>query len=154
MAEKIVAFRKTKEPYGWLGNMSAHPVVHNGLVWKTTEALFQALRFSDPIIREEIRKQTSPMGAKMFAKARLNLMTVKPQSAEDLDNMRLVIRLKIEQHLQLRSDLLATGDAIIIENCTSRQHGSGLFWGAALIECEWKGENVLGKLWMELRNSL
>jgi hypothetical protein len=31
-------------PYGWLGNMSQYPDF-GGVIWKTTEALFQGLRF-------------------------------------------------------------------------------------------------------------
>ncbi len=44
-----------------------------------------------------------------------------------------------------------TGDKIIYEDCTHRQHGSGLFWGAGLNDGIWVGENWLGKLWMEAR---
>jgi predicted NAD-dependent protein-ADP-ribosyltransferase YbiA (DUF1768 family) len=55
-------------PYGWLGNMYASPVRYNGEIWKTSEALFQALRFEDLEIRALIRNEKSPMGAKMKAK--------------------------------------------------------------------------------------
>jgi predicted NAD-dependent protein-ADP-ribosyltransferase YbiA (DUF1768 family) len=48
--------------------MAPYPIEHNGQVWPTSEALFQALRFDDPTIREEIRTQKSPMSAKMIAK--------------------------------------------------------------------------------------
>jgi predicted NAD-dependent protein-ADP-ribosyltransferase YbiA (DUF1768 family) len=78
-------------------------------------------------------------------------MVVEPMSALDLDNMRLCLKLKIEQHPELREKLIQTGEAPIMEDCTRRQRGSGLFWGAALIEGEWKGQNWLGRLWMELR---
>ncbi|MEB3059530.1 NADAR family protein, partial [Parvimonas sp. D9] len=63
--------------------------------------------------------------------------------------------LKVDQHPNLGDLLLATGDEIIIEDCTSRQHGSGLFWGAGKQpDGSWNGDNVLGKLWMTLRNEL
>lgn len=42
----------------------------------------------------------------------------------------------------------------IVEDCTKRQRGSGLFWGAALIDGKWQSQNWLGQLWMELREEL
>ncbi len=78
-------------------------------------------------------------------------MVIEPMTDEDLENMMLCLRLKIEQHPKLREMLIESGDAYIVEDCTNRQRGSGLFWGAALIEGHWVGENWLGELWMELR---
>lgn len=151
----VISFTKVRLPYGWLGNMSPHPVNYKGDMYRTTEALFQSLRFSDEKIREAIRAERSPMSAKMVAKGNIGLATVTPQSPEDLDNMRLVLRLKIEQHLDLRRMLLETGDARIIEDSTARQGGSGLFWGAAKQADEsWVGQNWLGVLWEELRSEL
>ena len=66
-----IAFTKVALPYGWLGNMSPHPVFYDGKWWPTTEHLFQALRFDpkkDMRIIEEIRAKSSPMGAKMHSK--------------------------------------------------------------------------------------
>ena len=74
--------------------------------------------------------------------------------AADLDNMRLVLALKLQAHPTLRRQLLATESARIVEDCSNRAKGSGLFWGAALREGWWVGENWLGRLWEELRDSL
>jgi predicted NAD-dependent protein-ADP-ribosyltransferase YbiA (DUF1768 family) len=63
-----ISFTKTDLPYGWLGNMFAAPITYNGQIWRTSEALFQALRFEDETIREVIRNDKSPMGAKMLSK--------------------------------------------------------------------------------------
>jgi ribA/ribD-fused uncharacterized protein len=151
---EVIAFRKVREPYGWLGNMSPYPIMYTGETWLTSEALFQALRFDDTSIRREIREQKSPMAAKMVSKKYTDHFIVTPRSIIDLNNMRLVLSLKIEQHPELRKMLIATENAQIIEDCTARQNDSGLFWGAALIGGEWIGKNTLGELWMELRNSL
>jgi len=150
----MILIRKVKEDFGWLGNMSPYPVKHNGKTYRTTEALFQALRFDDEEIIELIREQKSPMSAKMKAKKNRDRMVVVPMSDADLENMRLVLRLKLLQHPKLRDDLFATGDQEIVEDCTKRPRGSGLFWGAALQDEKWVGENWLGWLWMELRDEL
>lgn len=150
-----VAFTKVKLPNGWLGNMAAFPLTYEGVEWRTPEALFQALRFSDTRIREEIRLERSPMGAKMVAKRHASEMTVVPTSGADLDLMEKVLRLKLEQHPQLIQDLLATGDEVIIEDVSGRPSGGRhVFWGMSQATGEWVGENALGKIWMKLREEL
>lgn len=157
---QMVVINKVREEWGALGNMSPHTI--NGevdgevVVWPRSEHLFQALRMSCPLLREEIRGVKNPMGAKMLSKKLRNenpeKVAVKPLGERDLKNMRLVLRLKLEQHEDVRELLKLTGEREIVEDATRRQHGSGLFWGAALQEDgSWKGKNWLGKLWMELR---
>lgn len=151
-----IAFTKVSLPYGWLGNMAPFAVTYEGVEWRTTEALFQALRFdaNDPV-RELIRAEKSPMAAKMLAKKHAARRVVVPLTREDVDIMAMVLRLKVEQHPSLKQDLLATGDAILVEDVTKRPGGTGLFWGAALrSDGTWEGGNALGQLWMELRESL
>jgi ribA/ribD-fused uncharacterized protein len=151
--EKIITFTKVKLPYGWLGNMSPFPIEYEGKVWRTTEALFQALRFEDETIRELIREQKSPMAAKMMAKKHRDSMKVEPLSDEDYGNMALCLILKLKHHPELIDALLETGDSILVEDVTSRgSRGSNLYWGAMLDENgNWIGENKLGRSWMYLR---
>lgn len=151
---ECVSFTKVSLPNGWLGNMSPHPIEYEGKTWRTTEALFQSLRFNDQDIIEGIRLEKSPMGAKFKAKANKSNMKVMPQSKEDICNMMMCLRLKIDQHPDLKRMLLDTGDSHIIEDCSSRKRGSGLFWGAALVEGEWIGENRLGKMWESIREEI
>lgn len=151
-----ITFTKVALAFGWLGNMAPYPLFFETKEWRTSEALFQARRFApDDPIREVIRAEKSPMGAKMAAKGSSSRMVIVPQSQADLDLMAEILRLKIVTHKRLIGDLLGTGDAEIIEDVTSRQRGSGMFWGAALqADGSWKGENHLGKLWMAVRASL
>lgn len=151
----MISFTKVKLPFGWLGNMSPFPVLFGGVSWPTTEHLFQALRFSpEAKIREEIRSTKSPMAAKLLAKKHVSEMVVAPRSQEDLDLMRLCLRLKIEQHPDLKRQLLETKDEQIVEDASKRPNVSGLFWGLCKREDAWLGENALGVLWMELRSTL
>ncbi len=139
---------------GWMSNMARFPILHAGKVWLTAEALFQALRFDDSSIKEAIREAKSPMTAKWRAKAHKEQMVVSERSERDVKNMRLVLRLKVAQHPELAQQLLDTGDEVIVEDATSHPGGSAKFWGAVLKDGVWVGENVLGKLWMELREEL
>lgn len=126
-----IAFTKVTLPFGWLGNMSPHPVQWDDKVWRTTEALFQARRLAvgDPG-REEIRAQNSPMGAKMVSKRTADRRVIVPMSKEDVELMESVLRLKLEQYPLLRDELEATGERLIIEDCTSRPS-----WDGPLLGC-------------------
>jgi ribA/ribD-fused uncharacterized protein len=153
--DSVAVIHKVKEEFGWMSNMSNHGIVYAGEQYRSAEALFQSLRFDEPEIQAEIRAQHNPMSAKITARSYDEWMTTTRCSDVDLDHMRMVLRLKLEQHPELLEKLLATGAAKIVEDCTNRQHGSGLFWGAARqIDDTWQGENWLGRLWMELRAEL
>ncbi len=150
--EDVISFTKTVLPYGWLGNMSPYPIHFDDKIWRTSEALFQSLRFNDEDIKEAIRAEKSPMGAKFVMKANAEHMIIEPRSAKDLRNMRMCINLKLIQHSSLIPLLLATGKSTIIEDVTRRGPSeSNLFWGAMLVDDKWVGENNLGKVWMEIR---
>lgn len=151
-----IAFTKVKLPYGWLGNMAPFPVTYENKTYLTTEALFQALRFTkNPDIQELIRAEKSPMSAKMIAKSKKEFMDEGVLYLDkDIENMKLCLQLKLEQHPLLKIELLETENALIIEDCSKRPHGSGLFWGSAKKETGWEGQNILGKLWMEQREVL
>jgi hypothetical protein len=144
-----IVIRKVREPYGWLGNMSPHPV---GL-WRTAEHAFQAQRFPDTSeVRKLIMAATSPMMVKRIAKEHAREMIVQPRSEQDISNMRVILGLKLEQHPLLLEALRATGNRRIVEDCTARANESGLFWGAARqADGTWHGTNTLGVLWMALR---
>lgn len=147
--ENVTSFTKVALTNGWMGNMSPYPVEYRGEVYKTTEALFQCLRVTDKTVAELIRAEKSPMCAKMVAKKYRASRVVEQGSEKDLKNMRLCLRLKVEQHPDLRVALLETGDSTIVEDTTKRNKVD--IWGAKLKDGVWVGENVLGKLWMDLR---
>lgn len=159
----VIAFTSVRAPYGWLGNMSPYPLTVEAFgahalsgTWRTSEALFQAARFDDVRIHEEIRACKSPMQAKTIAKRETARMIVTPRGDQDLSCMKEVLRLKLAQHPDLRRQLgeIPT-DALIVEDVTARGvTESNVFWGASLINGEWVGENRLGRLWMDLRAEL
>jgi len=150
-----ISFTKTKLPYGWLGNMFAAPITYQDQIWHTSEALFQALRFEDVTIREMIRNKKSPMSAKMVAKKYMTKGVVEPMSMEDIDNMRLCLRIKFDQHRDLSDKLVKTGDHIIFEDISARPKTiRNRFWGAVKTDGNTDGNNMLGNLLMELREEI
>ena len=142
---------------GWLSNMSPYKIVVDDIFWKTAEAYFQCLRFApDDAVRETIRVQKSPIAAKMVAKQNVSRMVVVPMSEQDVENMRITLRLKFRcNQIPLEDNLLLTGARTIIEDCCGRRTESGVFWGAAeLPNGLLYGRNMLGKLLMELRSEI
>lgn len=149
----MILFKKVKGPFGWMSNMSPHPVMG----FPTAEAFFQACRF-DPVVDmaivEEIKSQKSPMAAKMVAKKHAAKMIIKPRSDKDLEVMTFVVGMKLVEHRDLRKALAETGNEVLVEDVSARQNESGLFWGAVVEDGKIvKGENHLGKIWMAVREA-
>ena len=151
--EAVVVY-KTKEDFGGLSNMaSGYPLQINGVRILTTEALYQACRFPHlPEVQREIIGQHSPMTAKMKSKPH------RKDSRPDWDEvrykvMRWCLRVKIAQnYAEFDRLLLATRDRPIVEQ--SRKDD---YWGAKLADEAGDtliGQNVLGRLLMELREKL
>lgn len=151
--EVVVVF-KTKEDFGGLSNMaSGYPLQINGIRILTTEALYQACRFPHmPEIQREIIGQHSPMTAKMKSKPH------RKDSRPDWDDvrykvMRWCLRVKLAQNYEeFGRLLLATRGRPIVEQ--SRKDD---YWGAKLTDETGDtliGQNVLGRLLMELREKL
>ena len=71
-------------------------------------------------------------------------------NAQRVDVMRWVLRMKREANpAEIDAMLTATGDRPIVEVSTRDP-----WWGARPVADRFEGRNVLGRLWMELRNHL
>jgi ribA/ribD-fused uncharacterized protein len=150
---KSIWFKKVAEEYGWMGNMAPYPIKLDGKVWLTSEALFQSMRYDDVSVKEMIRVEKSPMGAKMKAKKYKGQMVVVPMSELDVENMRKCVKMKFDQHPQLKRQLMNTKDAFIYEDIGNRNGERHKFWGVKkLSESEADGNNMMGKILMELRD--
>ena len=149
---EMVLIQDETSMYGWLGTMSPHPVEYKGQRYPNADSLFQMLRFDGhPEIQAELMAAQSPMGVKLIARKHRRLL---PEQAgqSDLMKMRLCLKLKVEQNPELQDQLLATGDKLIVDDCTARQKGEAFYWGMANIHGQLVGQNWLGRLWMELRD--
>ena len=149
---KSIWFKKVAEEFGWMGNMAPYPIKFDGKVWLTSEALFQSMRFDDDNVKEIIRGEKSPMGAKMKAKKNRDQMVVVPMSELDVENMRKCVKMKFDAHPQLKRQLMNTKDSLIYEDIGNRNGERHKFWGAKKwSESEGDGNNMMGKILMDLR---
>ena len=110
------------------------------------EALAKARQTHDQDYGERVAR----LQQELDGRRRTERRHAEEAAQQQLSARRLEERKKL---LALKRQLLATGEARIIEDCSNRAHGSGLFWGAALKDGEWVGQNWLGELWMMLRDS-
>ncbi|MFA5051582.1 MAG: NADAR family protein [Patescibacteria group bacterium] len=127
-----------------LDSFSAHTVKLWGKTFPTAEHAFQWKKFSvvAPDVAEKILQAGSPEAAKRIAIAHKS--KVLPEwYGQRASVMREVLAAKAEQHDDVREQLKKTGNRIIVENSPVDN-----FWGCGP---DGKGENMIGKIWMEIR---
>lgn len=140
-----IRFYRVGEPYGEFSNFSPHPVELKGVAWPTSEHYFQAQKFAGTEHEEAVRRAKSPMIAARMGRSRERPLRPDWESVKD-DIMREVLRAKFLQHPGLRSLLLHTGDAELIEHTKNDSYWADGGNGT--------GKNRLGQLLMELRAQL
>ena len=154
--KKVISIGKVKEEWGWMGNMGKCKLEYEGKEYVSCEGLFICMRFDDEEIKEKLRLvDNGGMMVKCVSKRYYDKMVVKRGGKKDVENMRKIIRLKVESYSWMRKKLIESGDRFIYENVGRRRNrGNNMFWGGYFEEGKFYGENILGKLWMELRREL
>jgi ribA/ribD-fused uncharacterized protein len=119
-------------------------VAIDGLVWPTVEHYFQAMKFpQDSALREKIRAARWAGRAKQLAEANRDSYSNEWWVSVRDEVMRRALRAKFEQHPDLCSVLLGTGDEELVEHTSSDN-----YWGDG---GDGTGVNRLGRLLMEIR---
>lgn len=133
-----------------LSNFSAFSVKWRGVRFDTSEAAYHYEKFCGPGMgKAEVALQIEAACSAHEALKIAQHYKARRRSDWDevkVDKMRAILRAKLEQHEYVRRKLLETGDRELIENSWRDD-----FWGWGP-DCE--GQNMLGKLWMELRAEL
>lgn len=132
-------------PWYFFSNFSSFMVFWRGKWWMTSEHAYQAVKFEDPDIVEEIRNARSAYDVKKITRTHSDKKLENWQEIK-LGIMEEIVRAKLEQHPYIREKLLQTGDMEIVEDSPKDS-----FWGRGP---DWKGENHMGKIWMKLRAEL
>lgn len=150
-SNSCITFHKGTDEFGCLGNMTGgFPFVIKGVIWKSSEAFYQALRFPNHLdIQHDISQATNGFTAKLVAKANKD-KTRKDWLDVRVTAMLLAMRHKWLCHVGVRNKIMHTM-APIVE--LSKKDD---FWGAWPVDeisNEIVGRNVLGKLWMHIRSN-
>ena len=152
LRENACGFRLTRKAWGELSNFYplAAPIAAGPFRFATSEALYQAAKFgARPDIQRRIAEAPTPKAA--AAIGRTTGLGIDPGwNAQRADVMRWVLRMKREaDRAGIDAVLAATGERPIVEVSTRDP-----WWGARPVADRYEGRNVLGRLWMELRQQL
>ncbi len=145
MKDEVIQFYRTGDPYGEFSNFAAFPFQLEEREWRTTEHYFQGKKFEGTEYEEAIRNEPSPMIAARMGRNRAWPLRKDWEEVKD-DVMRRALRAKFTQHPHLRELLTSTGEADLVEHTKNDR-----YWADG---GDGTGENILGKLLMELRELL
>jgi N-glycosidase YbiA len=165
----MILFYEPLDAYGYFSNFSRHAIDLNGKRWPTTEHYFQAMKSTDRVVQERIRGARTPGQA-----ARLGRATrLRPEWDQPLDSLKesectppgwflldgtrvierykdaimfQAVYAKFTQHEDLKANLLATGDKVLVENAMADP-----YWGWG---CSKNGLNKLGQVLMLTRERI
>ena len=129
-----------------LSNFSAFTLLWRGRRWDTSEAAYHSEKFPNlPELYDLIRDAPSAHEAYKIAERNKPLRRPDWDSVK-VDIMRGILRAKAKQHEYVRRKLLDTGDRELVEDSWRDD-----FWGWGP---DRNGQNMLGRLWMEVRDEL
>lgn len=135
----IDLFRGT---YFYLSNFYNCPIGLDGFKYQNAEAAFQAQKTKSPTEKAIFASLSAAEAKKMGRK-----IILRPDWEAIKDNIMFkVCRAKFQQNPLLAAQLIATGDALLIEGNT---HGD-VYWGV----CKGQGQNKLGIILMHIRDHL
>lgn len=146
---EIRFYRANEKPYGAFSNLFPRPVTFEGRTYPTAEHAYQAGKPRNQSVREWLLSAPTPSLLAMAAHGLYTWDIVSNWSAIKTDRMRDVLRCKFTQHADLRTLLLSTEDARLVEAASSNTP-TNRYWG----EVNGKGRNMLGRLLMNLRTEL
>ena len=147
---ECVAIRKVREPWGILGNFAQTPILINDVTFKTSELLFQLMKFKD---EEPVKAVYNANNPKMTAKH-----WEKTHRREDwgkiiVDAMKFCLTKKYEQSEEFRKELERSKGKFIVEDQTSFTKKTPDTWGVKQQGDNYVGPNLLGRLLVEIRDT-
>lgn len=130
--------------YRWLSNMHLCTVYIDNIAYRSAEHAYQAMKTTDPVLRERVALCSTPFDAKMFGRG-LQLRRGWDNGVRDME-MQRVIEAKFFQNKGLAKLLLETGDLYLEETNNWGDRYMGVVDG--------HGQNKVGHMLMRTRRKL
>jgi ribA/ribD-fused uncharacterized protein len=146
---ECVAIRKVKEPWGIFGNFAPTPIILNEVTFKTSELLFQLMKFKEA---EPVHAVYNAKNPKMTAKHWEKTHRREDWGRMIVDAMKFCLTQKYEQSEDFRKELERSNGKYIVEDQTSFPKKTSDTWGVKQQGSNFVGPNLLGRLLMELRD--
>lgn len=160
--DKCAAFNTTAGKWGIFGNFANTPLVIDGVPFKSSEHLFQTMKFKDADIVKKVYIGTTfkgfeRKGPKFAAKSyETQGFRREDWGAMIVDALKFCLQSKYEQSKEFRDELERAKGYFIVEDQSTRKRGKNATadtWGALLRNGSYVGPNLLGRLLMELRDN-
>ena len=145
-----VAIRKVAEPWGIFGNFARTPIVIDEVMFKTSEQLFQLMKFKD---KEPVLAVYNANNPKMTTKHWEKTHRREDWGKMIVDAMKFCLTKKFEQSEDFRAELECSHGKFIVEEQTSFPKKTPDTWGVKQQGNNFVGPNLLGRLLMELRDN-
>lgn len=144
-----IRFNSTSVGYArMLSTFYPDHVIYMGRVWPTAEHAYQAAKTDDERIKEIIRDAPSPAYAKKIGSTMLLKTSIYDWNKVRVYVMKEIIKSKITGNHKLKSWLLHPSN---FHKEIIHEAPWDPFWGDGP---DGKGQNMLGKIYMELRTEL
>ena len=138
--EEILQF---KEDLAFLSNDFPAEITYEGISYPCVTSAFLASKTVD-LAEKKVISKMNPVKAKQIYNAK---QSVPEWEEKKTDIMEAIVRLKFQQHTDLKTALLSTGSHKLING--GKKDNMDLFWGVNLNK--WEGKNVLGIILMKVR---
>lgn len=141
-----IRFYRASGEYGYLSNLYKRGIVFEGRYFDCAEKAYQYGKPKDRNVADWMINAPKPHLVAVLAHALLAFDIREDWNEIKVGRMRDVLREKFQQAPDLREKLIATKDAVLIE-----ESKSDAFWGLGK---KGNGQNMLGILLMEVRIEL
>jgi N-glycosidase YbiA len=149
---KEIHFYEKKSPYYEFTNFYESILIHEGKEWKTSEHLFQGLKFQNSNLFEEVRLLKNPRDAFNFSRTNASSVRSDWHIAKNSSSlptkeeaMKHALTLKFNQNVELSKLLLSTTGKLLVEHTENDD-----YWGDGF----GVGMNRLGFLLMQVRDNI
>ena len=155
---ECVTIHKVDGEWGVFCNFAPTPIVVDGVVFRSSEHLFQLMKFKNPEVIANIANGITNNGKKCHQIKKTVKSYEKEYRREDwccmvVDAMKFVLQKKYEQCPEFRSRLEESKGRYIVEDQTTMPKKSPDAWGVKPDGDNFIGPNLLGRLLMELRDN-
>jgi ribA/ribD-fused uncharacterized protein len=138
-------FVSRSDPTNPLASYSKHGFELDGSDWPSAEHYYQAMKFEDPALQEQIRLAPHPKEAAALAKKHKRAWR-KDWKKLRRTAMTRAVYIKCRTHEEVAKALLRTRDRRLVENSQF-----DYFWGCGR---DGRGDNVYGEILMDVREKL
>lgn len=154
---ECVTIHKITDDWGLFCNFAHTPIVVDGVTFKSSEELFQLMKFTDPEILERIRSGITRDGKTCHEIKRTVKSYEKEYRRPDwgqmfIDAMKYCLVQKYAQSPEFLAKLEESKGRYIVEDQSSFAKKQPDAWGVKANGDNFTGPNILGRLLMELRD--